>query len=397
MTRSVRGIQVSTDWAVSPAGPASEALTQISLVDHHVHGVVIDNPSPEFFANMITESDRTPTSIATAFDTQVGFAVRRWCAPLLDLPKHADAETYFLRRLELGATEVNRRLLNASGIGHFLIETGYRGDEIHDPRGMAEITGAKVSHVVRLETVAETLARSGTSSAATFVEDFAKALSEAAVDAVALKSIVAYRVGLDFDPAKPDPSEVRQAAGMWLAEVDESGQARVVDPVLLRHLIWQGVEFKKPIQFHIGYGDPDLNLHRCDPLLMTELIRRLEALKVPVMLLHTYPYQRSAGYLAQMFRNVYLDVGLAINYVGARSPAIIAESLELAPFEKILFSSDAWGLSELTYLGSLLFRRGLGELLDSWVARGDWSAADAVGVVNAISRDNAEQVYGLTI
>ena len=376
-------------------GPASDALAQISLIDHHVHGVVRENPSAEFFAGMITESDRTPPSVVAALNTQVGFAVRRWCAPLLELPKHADAETYFERRLEIGAPEVNRRFLKASGIGHFLIETGYRGDEIHGPNGMAEMSGSKVSQVVRLETVAEELASSGASSASTFIDDFANLLAKKAADSIAFKSIVAYRTGLDFDPAKPEASQVRQAASKWLTEVEQSGKARIDDPVLLRHLIWQAVEFKKPIQFHIGYGDPDLNLHKCDPLFMTELIRSLEALEIPVMLLHTYPYQRNAGYLAQMFRNVYLDVGLAINYAGARSPAIIAESLELAPFSKILFSSDAWGLSELTYLGALLFRRGLGELLDSWVARGDWSAADAIGVVESISRGNAEQIYGL--
>ena len=280
---------MSTDWIVSPVGPASEALAQISLIDHHVHGVVRENPSPEFFAGMITESDRTPPSVVAALNTQVGFAVRRWCAPLLELPKHADAETYFERRLELGAPEVNRRFLRASGIGHFLIETGYRGDEIHGPIGMAEISGSKVSQVVRLETVAEELASSGASSAGTFIDDFANLLAKKASDSIAFKSIVAYRAGLDFDPTKPEASQVRQAAGKWLTEVEQSGKARIDDPVLLRHLIWQAVEFKKPIQFHIGYGDPDLNLHKCDPLFMTELIRSLEALEIPVMLLHTYP------------------------------------------------------------------------------------------------------------
>ena len=77
------------------------------------------------------------------------------------------------------------------------------------------------------------------------------------------------------------------------------------------------------------------------------------------MLLHTYPFQRTAGYLAQMFAHVYVDVGLAVNHTGAASDRIIAESLELAPFRKVLFSSDAWGLPELHLLGSWLFRRGL--------------------------------------
>lgn len=386
---------MSTDIFTDPHGPAAELLAELPLVDHHVHGVFAENPTAEQFATMITESDRTPSSVRAAMDTQVGFAVRRWCAPVLGLPAHVDADAYFEHRIALGADEVNRRLLRAAGTGHALIETGYRGDEIHGPQGMAQLSGAATSTVIRMEAVAERMVETARPDAAGFAQAFAEHLAEAARDAVGLKSIVAYRHGLDFDPAPPTADEVADAAGRWFREVENTGQVRISDPVLLRALIWTGVELRKPIQFHIGYGDPDLDLHRCDPLLMTGLIRRLEALEVPVMLLHTYPFQRHAGYLAQMFRNVFMDVGLAINYTGARSAAIIAESLELAPFDKILFSSDAWGLPELTHLGHVLFRRGLAEVIDDWVARGDWSADDARRVVRRIGVENAVGVYGL--
>ena len=376
-----------------PIGPVSESLANLSLVDHHVHGVVRQNPSLEAFTNMITESDRTPRDLLEAMDTQVGFATRRWVAPLLDLEPFASPQDYFDRRIALGADEVNRRLLSASGIGHYFIETGYRGDEIYGPQGMAELTGAKVSEVIRIETIAEKVALSGV-TAHEFGTKFFEALRDAAKDAIGLKSIVAYRIGLDFEASAPSLYEVQAATDKWFAEIALTGKARVSDPVLLRHMIYSAAELKMPFQFHIGFGDPDLNLHRCDPLLMTDLIRQFEARNIPVLLLHTYPFQRNAGYLAQMFRNVYLDVGLAINYAGARSPAIIAESLELAPFHKILFSSDAWGLPELTYLGALLFRRGLGQILDSFVARGDWSATDAIKVATAIGHDNAYRAYG---
>jgi hypothetical protein len=66
---------------------------------------------------------------------------------------------------------------------------------------MAEMSGSKVSQVVRLETVAEELASSGSSSAKTFIDDFATLLAKKASDSIAFKSIVAYRTGLDFDPA----------------------------------------------------------------------------------------------------------------------------------------------------------------------------------------------------
>ena len=114
------------------------------------------------------------------------------------------------------------------------------------------------------------------------------------------------------------------------------------------------------------------------------------------MLLHTYPFHRNAGYLAQMFDNVYMDVGLAINYTGARSQAVIAESLELAPFHKILFSSDAWGLPELTYLGAKLFRNGFGKILDEWVSQDLWSLKDAKRVAKSIGYDNSIAAYKLT-
>ena len=94
-----------------------------------------------------------------------------------------------------------------------------------------------------------------------------------------------------------------------------------------------------------------------------------------------------------MFRNVYLDVGLAINYTGAQSSQIIAESFELAPFNKILFSSDAWGLSDLTYLGAKLFRVEVDRLFSRWVNEGHWSEADAIRVVDMVAYENARHVY----
>lgn len=379
-------------WHEAKNGPVSEYLKTLSLVDHHVHGVVVDNPSEANFSNMITESDRTPKSLTEALNSQVGFATRKWCAPLLDLPEFSSPEKYYEQRIKLGSYEVNSRLLRASGIGHYFIETGYRGDEIHDVEGMRGITGARVDEVVRLETIAERLALTGV-AAQDFASECVKAVTAAAKNAVGIKSIVAYRIGLDFNPRRPSDEEVRRAAENWLTNVAETQIARLIDPVLLRFLLWTGSDLKLPFQFHIGYGDPDLNLHKCDPLLMTEFIRMMEKLEVPVLLLHTYPYQRNAGYLAQMFRNVYLDVGLAINYSGVRSKEIIAETLELAPFHKILFSSDAWGLSELTFLGSLLFRKGLGAILDSWVASGDWSEPDAIQVADTIGRTNSLIAY----
>ncbi|MFF5208664.1 amidohydrolase family protein [Streptosporangium sp. NPDC000396] len=379
---------------VEPLESLRRAIEAIPLVDHHVHGALADDVPRRQFEELITESDRPVPGWMTQFDSQVGFAILRHCAPVLGLEPHPDPETYLARRAELGTEEVNRRLLAASGIGHFLIETGYRGDEILGPVQMAAVTGRPADEVVRLEAIAERVAAEGT-DAAGFAAAFETALWERSRTARGLKTIVAYRHGLDFDPSPPAPNEVTAAAGRWLRTAEQTGKIRVDDPVLLRHLIWTGIERGLPLQFHIGYGDPDVDLHRSDPLLLRGLIELAEPRGVPLLLLHCYPFHRNAGFLAQVYPNVYFDVGLGVNYTGARSVAVVAESLELAPFAKILFSSDAWGPAELHHLGALLWRRAMTRVLSEFVTDGEWNEEQAVRVATMIGAQNARRVYGL--
>jgi predicted TIM-barrel fold metal-dependent hydrolase len=116
---------------------------------------------------------------------------------------------------------------------------------------------------------------------------------------------------------------------------------------------------------------------------------------VPVLLLHNYPFHRHAGYLAQVFGHVFVDAGLATHNLGRRSGALLAELLELAPFGKVLFSSDAFGLAELYLLGTALYRRALARILADGIADDDWTAADARRIAAAIGAGNAVRAYGL--
>jgi predicted TIM-barrel fold metal-dependent hydrolase len=155
------------------------------------------------------------------------------------------------------------------------------------------------------------------------------------------------------------------------------------------------VDLGLPVQFHVGLGDVDVDLHRCDPLLLTGLLRATEPAGVPVLLLHNYPFQRSAGYLAQVFGHVFVDLGLATHNLGRRAAAPLAELLELAPFGKVLFSTDAFALGELYLLGTVLHRRALARVLADGVADDDWTAADARRIAAAIGAGNAVRAYGL--
>ena len=383
------------DPSPAASGLLESGVGALALVDHHVHPALAAETGQAEFEQLITESDRPLPAGLTQFDSQLGVAIRRWCAPVLGLEPFPEPADYLARRAALGAAEVTRRLLRATGTAHFLLDTGYVRPGLLDLPGMREAAGAQADEVVRLESVAEQAVLDGDRSAAGFAARFAAALARQAATAVGLKSIVGYRFGLDFDPGPPAAAEVTAAAGGWLRQIEATGQVRVQDPVLLRHLLWTGLGLGLPLQLHTGFGDPEADLRRCDPLLLRGFLQQTEAAGVPVMLLHCYPYHRGAGYLAQAFPHVYLDVGLAINYAGARAAAVVAESLELAPFGKVLFSSDAWGPPELHYLGALLWRRATTRVLGGWVADGDWSRDDALRVAEMVGAGNARRVYRL--
>jgi predicted TIM-barrel fold metal-dependent hydrolase len=368
-------------------------LDGVALVDHHCHGPVRRELDRAAFEQLATEADGPAPAGCSALDSQLGFAIRRWCAPVLDLEPHAGPEEYLARRSELGAEEVNRRFLAAAGVAAFLVDTGYAADDLLGPVEMAAAGGTAARELVRLEAVAERLARNGT-GAAGFAVAYAEALHAETAGAAGVKSVIAYRHGLDFDPEPPSAREVRDAAGRWLRRAAVVPGARLDDPVLLRHLLWAAVDRGLPLQFHVGFGDPDLQLDRCDPARMTGFLRAVQPRGTTVLLLHCYPFHRQAGYLAHVFPHVYADVGLAVNYVGARAAAVLAESLELIPFAKVLYSSDAYGLAELHYLGAALFRRAFDEVAGGWVAAGLWSAADARRVAGMAGAGNAERVYG---
>jgi hypothetical protein len=193
------------------------------------------------FEALATESDRPPPAGCSALDSQLGFALRRWCAPVLGLPPHADGDAYLARRREVGAVEVNRRLLRAAEVDVYLVDTGFHGGELLGPAEIARAAGAAAREIVRLETVAEEL---GEVTAEGFAEAYGDALARATAQAVAVKSIVAYRHGLDFDPQPPARREVIEAAGRWLRD----GRPRIADPVLLRHLLWAGISRGLPVQ-----------------------------------------------------------------------------------------------------------------------------------------------------
>jgi uncharacterized protein len=428
------------------AGPDLSALP---LLDHHCHGVVAQDLDRATFEALLTEGTSAGKRGGTLFDSGIGMEVRRRCAPVLGLEPFASPDAYLERRSALGWSETSRRFLSAAGLSGLFVDTGLPGPALRshpdaasaaygddptavvpasgaangadapdtldvsdalgpewspapltDPSLLGRLAGAPTRTVLRLEAIAEELAAERV-SAAEFPARISAAIERLASGAVAAKTIAGYRSGLALPARLTGRAALSRAVSAFLsstraattradpARTDHVSSPRLTDPTIIRFLIGCAIDNGLPLQIHTGYGNADLDLSESDPTLLTPLLRELEPTGVPVFLLHTYPFQRHAGYLAQIFDNVFCDVGLAIPHTGHRAGQVLAELLELAPYGKVLYSSDAFGLPELYYLGAELFRSSLSRVLGEL----DLPADEAARIALMVAQGNAQRAY----
>ena len=247
---------------------------------------------------------------------------------------------------------------------------------------MGQLADCRSAPVMRIERVAEEGIAGGLELAELREHVRAQVISAGGRGFVGLKTIAAYRSGLDV---APEPDEA--AAARALA----ARPARLEDRALLELLLHEALEVNAadplPVQVHCGFGDSDLFLPRADPSLLGPLIERYR--DTPFVLLHCYPFVRQAGWLAHVYGNVFLDVSLTIPHVW-RAAEMVRQALELAPVSKLLYASDAARTPELYYLAARGWRAALAEVLGEALEPGE--AEDAA---RRVLRDNALGLYAL--
>ena len=274
--------------------------------------------------------------------------------------------------------------MRATGTDWLLIDDGFPPPgEGESHERMGELGGARSAPVMRIERVAEEGIAAGLGLGALREHVRAEVAGAGGRGFAGLKTVAAYRSGLDIDPAGGD----EDAAAAALA----ARPARLQDRALLELLLVDALEANAaaalPVQVHCGFGDSDLFLPRADPALLGPLLQRFDT--TPFVLLHCYPFVRQAGWLAHVLPNVFLDVSLTIPHVG-RPAETIRQALELAPVSKLLYASDAARTPELYYLAATWWRAGLAEVLGEAL-----DPEEAAEAGRRVLRDNALALYDL--
>ncbi len=361
----------------SPRELLLSSLRRIRLVDHHAHGILRAQPSLDEFRGLHSESPdpaqwpHVATSLTYRRATRA-LAGLFGCEPT--------EQAVYEHRLASDPAEYASVLLRATGTEWLLVDDGFPAPgEGTTWDEMGELAGAQARPVMRIERVAEE------GLGGSFAE-FRWLLRGEVQNArargfVGLKTIAAYRSGLDVAP--PDVAAAEQAFA-------ECGPRLEAKP-LLELALWDALEANAadplPVQIHSGFGDSDLMLPRVDPGYLKPVFERFPS--TPFVLLHCYPFVREAGWLAHVYGNVWFDLSLSIPHV-ARPAELLREALELAPFSKLLYASDASRTPELYFLAATWWREALADVLAEALPLDE---AEEAG--RAILRENALRLYRL--
>jgi uncharacterized protein len=366
---------------IRAAGALREVLTDVALVDHHAHGIVATPATLDEFRGLFSESEdpRQWPHVATGLTY---LRAMRALAELLGC--EPSEEAVFAHRRATDPDAYAATLLRATGTEWLLIDDGFPapGEGVAWDR-MGDLAGCRSAPVMRIERVGEEGLAAGDGLDALRERVRGEVAAARANGFVGLKTVAAYRSGLDVQ--SPDAA----AAAAALADAPRRLAAKALLEVLLDDALAANAATGDPlpVQVHCGFGDSDLFLPRADPTLLGPLIERYAATRF--VLLHCYPFVRQAGWLAHVYGNVFLDVSLTIPHVW-RHAEMVREALELAPVSKLLYASDAARTPELYFLAARGWRAALAEVLAEAL-----EPAEAEAAGRRVLRENAIGLYGL--
>jgi len=373
-------------------------LTQVPVVDNHCHGIMRDQAFGDVtgWRQSFTESTDPGMARDHVASTALYRRLIRKLAEFLDC--EPEEESVFAARAGRDGWLAGE-LLRAANVEALLLDTGFPPpEEVVPVPELGQIGDCRAEPMLRLEILMEDLLAEHDS-----LEEVQEALAGALDDVrgqgyVALKSIAAYRTGLDirewpWEEAEESFREFRRAAG--------EGPARLVHKPLLDTLLHvafaQASRQEIPVQFHVGYGDADTDLLLGNPLYLRPVLQRPDYRGMSIVLLHEcYPYTRQGGYLAAVYENAYLDLSYGIPLLGyGEMLSFTRAALGVAPSSKLMYSSDGIGAPELHWMSAVDGRRVLGEALGELVSYGELTLPEAEAVGESVLRGNATLLYGL--
>ncbi|KAH5253395.1 hypothetical protein HBI72_142500 [Parastagonospora nodorum] len=417
---------------MEPPGPPRPTIDQLRhvanhfpIIDNHAHNLILPTHAETIpFESITTEAQGR--ALRDTFKSLPHLRAAKQLRRLYECGEDADWEDILEQRIEWLRSNPQRLHQQCfEGVHALLVDDG-----LADPKKVYpfdshdEYLQAPSKRIVRIETVAERLMERIVRDAkeddlsktkflpdlwVDFTDDFEREIQEAIRDpkVAGFKTVICYRTGLDIEP---DYEQAAKAVGhpfeRYVKACIRKRSYRIERKPLNDYLVLRTLEIlsddlphsdslAKPLQLHTGLGDNDIKLSESNPAFLQQVIEAYP--NVPFVLLHSaYPYTREAGYLATVYRHVYLDIGEVFPMVSRDGQeAILRQALELIPGSKLLYSSDGRWFPETFFLANIQFREVWLELLIEYIEKGDITVFQAIAMTKDILFNNSNVLYDL--
>jgi uncharacterized protein len=210
---------------------------------------------------------------------------------------------------------------------------------------------------------------------------------------VGVKSVIAYRTGLDVSPLSRTPDQGFQALDAIKRGLGGGSMKKLRDHLFCRSLELC-TDHGVPMQIHTGMGDFEVNLILARPAYLMDLLRFPVYRGCTVILVHTgYPYHREAGYMAHVLPRVYCDISEGVPFSGSGSAAILRELIEMAPLHKIMYGSDAYSVPEGIYAAAKIGKRIVTQVMTELIADDVLTEQEAQEVGEMILSGTTRRIY----
>jgi predicted TIM-barrel fold metal-dependent hydrolase len=375
-------------------------LTSIPVVDNHCHPVLLEQRmEAQRFRALFTEASAPVFAEQHVANSVYYLWMLRQLAVFFGCQSKSDEEEVLAARNHLDADTLIEHFYRAARIDTLILDVAHPLPEMcYAPERMGQLGHCRAVRMLRLETLMQSLVV----EARDFDEMLAR-FDQALVNLrargyVALKSIVAYRTGLNIiswtkEQALASFNEARAAI--------QDGKLRIQQKPLIDYLLHmaflRAAEQELPVQFHTGYGDSDTDMRLGNPLHLREVLENDAYQGMRVVLLHeSYPYVQLGAYLAAVYPHVYFDLSYTIPFVDRLEMlAFTRQALSVAPASKLLYSSDGIFLPEMHWAAAIRGRSVLGQVLDEMIENDEIDEEQAYLLARQVLHDTAYAVYRL--
>jgi hypothetical protein len=387
----------------------SVSLADVPVVDAHLHpwrNADVLARDPELFVDRATMMgmclvssglvDRVGAGRLRAMSDATPFALaftRRLAAHLGCEPTREAVTTARFAAYSADPAGYLGGLWRDANVAAVICDEGYPQPTIPIDEFRAD-AGLQVHRVWRLEpAVAALRADAGTYGE---LEAAVSAAAEqaAAEGAIAFKSVLAYRTGLDVgEPSRDDAG----AAYLRWREAGFPETRELAKPVRDR-LMWRLFEVAaatdRPVHIHCGGGDPDVVLEHARAVDLFPFLHR--HLDQRVLLIHSgQPWVEEGAAVAQILPNVHLELSVTMPWASLALDAKVEAILGVSPTNKVLYGSDESTEPEVLWFSAHVGRACVERIFARGVEQGWLTEDEAVALGAGVLGGNALRLHGL--